>query len=104
MSVNVGPTSRLLFDDLLIIGGIEHWDTLDLPEIPPQPGDLDHLVTGSDRIDIIAYRYYKDPVLWWCIAKVNGLEIFPTDLKVGSTITVPDPDFILSRFLPQAVP
>lgn len=94
MAVPVKNTSRLLFADLVIVDGVEFWDVLDLPPYKPREGDIPHVVRGHDRIDLLAQKYYRDPVLWWVIAWANDLEILPTQLVVGASITVPDPNYV----------
>lgn len=58
--------------------------------------DKYHTVVYSDRLDKLAYRYYKnvsdDPSkLWWVIADANGIHN-PLDLStfVGKEILIPD--------------
>lgn len=95
MAVDVNPASRLLFGELVIVDDIEFWDTVVLPNNTlPRLDDIQHVVTGNDRIDLLAQRFYQDPVLWWVLAWANDLEILPTDLKVGSVITVPSKLFV----------
>jgi len=55
-----------------------------------------HTVTVNDRLDTIAWKYYKDIVedsskFWWIIADVNNI-YDPFDLSglVGKTILIPD--------------
>lgn len=96
MAVEIVARSRLLFADLLSVDGVEFWDTLVLPPNPPRGDDVIHTVIGSDRIDLLAQRYYQDPVLWWVIAWANDMEILPTDLKVGEDIRIPSPKFVQS--------
>ena len=55
-----------------------------------------HTVNYEDRIDLIAYKYYKDIVkdsskFWWLIADVNDISN-PLDLSslVGKKIIIPD--------------
>lgn len=58
--------------------------------------DKYHTVVNADRIDLIAYQYYKDIVFraaeyWWLIADVNNIEN-PLDLSnyIGQQILIPD--------------
>jgi nucleoid-associated protein YgaU len=94
MTVKVKQFSRLRFGDLVLLDGIEFWDLLDLPEITPQPDDLTHTITGFDRIDLLAHRFYKDSKLWWVIAVANDMEVLPTAFNVGDTIRIPAPRFV----------
>lgn len=49
-----------------------------------------HLVTGDETMESLAARYYGTSEDWWRIADANPL-MFPTDLKTGSSLTVPNP-------------
>lgn len=58
--------------------------------------DLYHTVTNYDRIDLIAYNYYKDKVpnaakWYWVIVDANNIE-HPLDLTewVGKEIIIPE--------------
>jgi len=46
----------------------------------PAPGTFQHTVNGDDRLDLLAFRYYNDPIRWWRIADGNPDTPFPADL------------------------
>lgn len=49
-----------------------------------------YVVTGADRIDVIANAYYGDPTLWWRIADANP-EIMKWDqVPSGTVIRIPN--------------
>lgn len=54
----------------------------------PQPDDSFHQVVEGDRIDMLAYHYLGDPILWWVICDFNDIA-FPLDLAVGATLRIP---------------
>lgn len=93
--VAIVQRSRLAFGSLLKDGETVYWDTLDLPAIEPQAGDMVHMVQSTDRIDLLAYKYYGDSVLWWVIALANGMELVPNALHPGENIRIPDPNYVL---------
>jgi hypothetical protein len=68
----------------------------------PQPGQPNfstmatHTVTKSDRLDLVAARYYGDPLMAWLVCDANGA-MRPEDL-VGT------PGRILNITLPQGTP
>jgi hypothetical protein len=103
MSVDVRNSSRLQFADLLITDGVEFWVTLVLPDAIPRPDDIIHVVTGSDRIDLLADRYYQDAGLWWVIAWANDLDVLPTDLKLNAQIRIPSQNFVVNELIRKAV-
>jgi LysM domain len=65
-------------------------------KIVPQVGDKWHTVTVGDKLDAIAYRYYKDIVpnggnYWWVIADANNiLNPFNLDIFVGQFLLIPN--------------
>jgi hypothetical protein len=99
MAVAIPQSSRLQFADLLLLEGVEFWDTLVLPDATPRPDDIVHKVEEGDRIDLIAQQYYQDPILWWVIAWANNLEIIPTDLKDGDNLLIPSKNFVQNRLI-----
>lgn len=94
MAVNIGKSSRLRFGQLMSVDDVEFWEVLDLPAIPENIDDFEYVVTDSDRIDLLAYRFYGDSVLWWVIAVANDLELLPTDLVVGAKLRIPSPSYV----------
>lgn len=48
-----------------------------------------HLVTGADRIDLLAQQYYGDPRMWWHIADANPEVLSWEALTPGRTIRIP---------------
>jgi len=99
MAVSIAQSSRLQFAELLLSEGVEFWDTLVLPSTTARADDIVHPVQDGDRIDLIAQRYYQDPVLWWVIAWANDLEIIPTDLKEGQLLLIPSKNFVQNRLI-----
>lgn len=99
MAVSVNKASRLLFGDLVIVDDVEFWDAVVLPTNTPRQDDIEYVVQGNDRIDLLAQRFYQDPVLWWVIAWANDLEILPTDLNEGQTLTIPSKLFVETRLI-----
>lgn len=97
MAVRVVSRSHLRFGELKLVDEVEFWDTVDLPEIPVQFDDLEYQVKGHDRIDLVAWRFYGDPVLWWVIAVANDMEILPTDLNRYEIIRIPSPRYVLQE-------
>jgi hypothetical protein len=59
-------------------------------DLPPSPRpDLARTTVGvGDRLDQLAYRYYRDPALWRLLAAVNGID-HPLRVRAGSLLRVP---------------
>lgn len=102
MAVEIKNNSRLLFADLVTSDGVEFWDTLVLPDARPRQDDIQHVVSSTDRIDLLAHRYYGDSRLWWVIAWANNLEILPTDMKPNMQLRIPSKDYIENELLRRA--
>jgi hypothetical protein len=58
--------------------------------IPPTPAEMGHQVAPLERLDQIAYRYYRDPERFWRICDAN-VALWPPDLvaESGRIISVP---------------
>jgi nucleoid-associated protein YgaU len=57
--------------------------------IPPTPAGFFHVYTADERLDLIAYKFYRNPEKFWLIADANA-EMDPEDLLVpGRTLLIP---------------
>lgn len=102
MSIRVQEGSRLRFGEVVKFDGVEFWDVLDLPDILEQRDDLVHTVVGPDRMDLLAYRYYRDARLWWVIAAANDIEEVPTSLNIGDELRIPSPRYVTQVLFKKA--
>ena len=52
--------------------------------------DLFFQVTDATnkRLDLIAWKYYKDVNLWWVIAEINNISN-PFEVKTGAVLRIP---------------
>jgi hypothetical protein len=48
--------------------------------LPPTPRRFLHTVHESDRLGLLAFKYYGDPTRWWQISDANPEWAFPPDL------------------------
>lgn len=103
MAIELRSNSRLRFVPLLTDQGVVFWDIFEPPTIPAQPDDIQYQVVGSDRIDLLAQKFYGDPVFWWVIAVANDMEILPTDLKDGAILLIPSPRYVTSQLFARAL-
>lgn len=101
-TIQVGPRSRLLFGFAITIDGVELFDTLVLPTLQPQSDDTTYEWKSNDQIDLVANRFYGDPVLWWVLALANDIEIVPIQLDEGKLLKVPSPRYVTQILLPRA--
>ncbi len=54
--------------------------------IPEVEGDFQHTVEENDRLDHLAYKYYKQPKKWWRICDTNPDHPFPPALLGKDTM------------------
>ncbi|MAH43604.1 hypothetical protein CL614_07865 [archaeon] len=55
--------------------------------IPESDGDIYVITQMGDRLDLLAYQFYKDVSLWWYIAKANGLKFMT--IPAGTRLRIP---------------
>jgi len=91
MPVDLKPNSRMLDTALLVEGGTEYFDIWEPIVFPVSEDDTVYKVTQTDlgRLDVIAYRYYNDPNLWWVIAHVNKIEDIFEEILPGTKLRIP---------------
>jgi hypothetical protein len=60
------------------------------PNIPLSASDIYVITTVGDRLDLLAYSYYRDVNLWWIISAANNNvtkgSMFPTP---GTQLRIP---------------
>jgi len=62
-------------------------------EIPACEDDVFHMVTDADRIDALAWKYYRNPHYGWIIAEANNIAC-PWKLKTGMVLRIPAPSTV----------
>jgi nucleoid-associated protein YgaU len=53
-------------------------------DIGPARGVIEHVITGGDRLDLLARHYYNDERLWWRILDANPGLLYAGDLALSS--------------------
>ena len=66
---------------------VESYDTTIYQRIPETNGDLHIITTEGDRLDNLAFQFYKDPSLWWYIGKANGITTM--NVEAGTSMRIP---------------
>ena len=63
------------------------------PNIPLSEDDVYVITTIGDRLDLLAYQYYRDVNLWWIISAANNnatkVSLFPapgTQLRIPTNV------------------
>jgi hypothetical protein len=59
------------------------------PNIPLSDTDIYVISETYDRLDTLAYQYYKDASLWWIIASANNIHDAPFGLTDGTLLRIP---------------
>ena len=73
--------------------GVPYFKGKVYPNIPLSANDIYVITTIGDRLDYMAYTYYRDSELWWIISSANNNitkgSLFPvpgTQLRIPSDI------------------
>ena len=57
--------------------------------IPPTPAGYQHTFKAGERLDVLAYNFYRNPEKFWLIADAND-EMDPDDLlEPGRQLLIP---------------
>jgi hypothetical protein len=59
------------------------------PKIKPNDNDMYIISQQSDRLDILASKYYNDQSLWWIIATANNLNDASLSIEPGIQMRIP---------------
>jgi hypothetical protein len=83
------------------VSDTEFWDVPIIPAIDPQPDDELYQWDELDRIEDLAFEYYRDSTLWWVIAKRNNLQDLPFSIATGDKIYIPSRTFVFEKLFTQ---
>lgn len=59
------------------------------PKIKPTDNDIYIITSESDRLDLLANKYYGDKNLWWIISTANNLNDASLHIKSGTQLRIP---------------
>jgi hypothetical protein len=59
------------------------------PNIPLRDDDVYVMTETGDRLDTLAYEYFKDQTLWWIIASANNLHNAALSVPDGTILRIP---------------
>ncbi len=65
------------------------YTTVIYPSIETSEDDDVIEMKATDRLDLLADRYYKDRTMWWIIALANDLDSPSLHVETGTLITIP---------------
>ena len=67
-----------------------YYDSLIDPVIEKRIDDIYVITSIGERLDLLAWKYYQDPELWWIISAANPeLRKDSLYLEVGSQVRIP---------------
>lgn len=74
-----------------LVTGEQLLATRETKNIATKSTDIYHEVKTNEscRLDIIAYNYYKNPLLWWVIAQANNIYDPIVATPVGTILRIP---------------
>lgn len=69
------------------------------PIVPIRSTDIFIESNEMTTLDFLAQKYYKDPTLWWIIARANSLGKGSLEVPIGIQIRIPtEVDTIVQEF------
>jgi nucleoid-associated protein YgaU len=71
--------------------GKRRYDSLRYPNIEPKSSDIYFYAKKSDRLDLLAHKYYGDVTLWPIIARANRIGKGSLWAEAGKRIRIPYP-------------
>jgi len=83
----MGNRSRIL--NILKDGRKSYYSTTVFPTISPSVDDVYIITESGDRLDKMAYEFYKDHSYWWILADVNNIPNDSLYPEVGIQMRIP---------------
>ena len=73
-----------------------YYKNIEYPPIPEDINDIYIISRSTDRLDLLAFDYYRDSQLWWIISKANPDKVKRDSffLNPGLQIRIPSPSNI----------
>lgn len=72
-----------------------------IPPVSEQEGDIYFITERGDRLDLLAYEFYKDVSLWWVLAAANPISTRRDSFMVtpGQQFRIPvDPQAVIEKY------
>lgn len=69
--------------------GKRYFGTRLYPNIPIDPSDIYVVTNETDTLDNLAFKYYKNPSLWWIIAQSNNIGKGKLSVPAGLQLRIP---------------
>lgn len=68
---------------------IKYLESTIYPKIKPSDDDFYVISEETDRLDLLAYKYYNDASKWWIIAVANNLNDANFFVEPGIQLRIP---------------
>jgi hypothetical protein len=77
----------------------QYFESTIYPKIKPTDNDIYIISTQSDRLDLLASKYYGNTSYWWIISVANNLNDASLSIEPGRQVRIPsDISSILNEF------
>lgn len=50
----------------------------------------EYLTKGEERLELLAWKYYQDPEMWYVIAEANPELTYPDNIPYGLILRIPN--------------
>jgi len=93
-------TNRYIYSNTLKTNsGKRYLSSTIYPKIKPNDNDLYIITDKTDRLDLLANKYYQNPNYWWIIAVANNINDGVMFITEGTQLRIPsDIPSILREF------
>lgn len=77
----------------------QYFESTIYPKIKPTDNDIYIISTQSDRLDLLASKYYNNVSYWWVISVANNLNDASLSIEPGRQLRIPsDINSVLNEF------
>ena len=77
----------------------QYFESTIYPKVKPTDNDTYIISTQSDRLDLLASKYYGNASYWWIISVANNLNDASLSIEPGRQLRIPsDINAVLNEF------
>jgi nucleoid-associated protein YgaU len=77
----------------------QYFESTIYPKVKPTDNDIYIISTQSDRLDLLASKYYGNSSYWWVISVANNLNDASLSIEPGKQLRIPsDINSVLNEF------
>jgi hypothetical protein len=67
----------------------QYFESTIYPKVKPTDNDIYIISTQSDRLDLLASKYYNNASYWWIISVANNLNDASLSIEPGIQLRIP---------------